>query len=152
MRTFRGRIMHSLLFELVLLVICTPIIALIFNKSVNHTGMMSLGLSATAMICNGLYNYLFDRSLVFLKRPLYPRSFRLRCFHSVLFEICLMIFTLPMIMWWMSFTFFQALVLDLSFSLFVPVYALGFNWVYDLVFPVAVSPGPQSDCISPPRL
>lgn len=136
MRTFGGRVMHSLLFELVLLGICTPIIALIFNKSFSHTGMMSLGLSAIAMICNGLYNYMFYRALVVLKHPLYPRSFRLRCFHSVLFEICLMIFTLPMIMWWMGFSFFQALVLDLSFSLFVPIYALVFNWVYDLVFPV----------------
>ncbi len=127
--------MHSILFEFALLGICTPIIALIFNKSFSHTGMMSLWLSATAMICNVLYNYLFDRTLVFFKLPLYPRSFRLRCFHSILFEICLMIFTLPMIIWWMDFSFSQALVLDLSFSLFVPIYALVFNWVYDLVFP-----------------
>ena len=130
--------MHSLLFELVLLGLCTPVIALIFNKSFSHTGAMSLGLSITAMVCNGLYNYLFDRALIFFKHPLYPRSFLLRCFHSILFEICLMIFTLPMIMWWMNFSFYQALALDLSFSIIVPIYALVFNWIYDLLFPVPV--------------
>ena len=138
MRTFGGRVLHSLLFELVLLGLCTPVIALIFNKSFSHTGAMSLGLSITAMVCNGLYNYLFDRALIFFKHPLYPRSFRLRCFHSILFEICLMIFTLPMIMWWMNLSFYQALALDLSFSITVPIYALIFNWIYDLLFPVPV--------------
>ena len=135
MRSFRGRVMHTLLFELVLLGICTPIIALIFNKSFSHTGMLSVGMSVTAMVCNGLYNYGFDRALLRLKRPLYPRSFRLRCFHSVLFEILLMVFTLPMIMLWMDVPFIHALTLDLSFAVFVPVYALGFNWIYDLMIP-----------------
>ena len=136
MRTFWGRVMHSLLFELILLLICTPVIAVIFNKSISHTGIMSIGLSAAAMICNGLYNYAFDMTLVFLGRPLYPRSFPLRCFHSIFFEICLMAATLPLIMWMMDFNFYQALVLDLSFSLFVPLYALVFNWIYDLALPV----------------
>lgn len=136
MRTFTGRVMHTLLFELVLLVICTPIIAMAFEKNFSQTGMMSLVLSATAMICNGLYNYAFDMGLVFFRHPLYPRSFRLRCFHSILFEICLMFATLPMIMWWMNFSFFQALALDLSFAIIVPIYALVFNWIYDLLFPV----------------
>ena len=136
MRGFRDRVKHTILFELVLLGICTPVLALIFNKSMGHTGMLSIALSGTAMVCNGLYNYAFDRALLSLGRPLYPRSFQLRCFHSVLFEICLMVMTLPMIMWWMSLSFPQALAIDLSFAFFVPVYALVFNWVYDLVFPV----------------
>lgn len=138
--------MHSLLFELVLLVICVPVMALVFKKSFGHTGVMSVGISLAAMICNGLYNYSFDRALVFLKRPLYPRSFCLRCFHSVLFEICLMTVTLPMLMCWMDITFFQAFITDLSFAVFVPVYALLFNWGYDLLFPV-----PQLECCSIPN-
>jgi uncharacterized membrane protein len=136
MRTFWGRVAHSILFEVVLLCICTPVVAMVFDKGVSETGVMTVGVSLAAMIFNGLYNYTFDRILVFLKRPLYPRSFRFRCFHSILFEIILTVATLPMVMWLMDFGFYQALVVDLSFSLFVPVYALVFNWIYDLVFPV----------------
>ena len=135
MRTFWGRVIHSLLFEIVLLAISTPIIVLIFNKGVGHTSMLNVALSITAMLCNGLYNYAFDRALIFLKRKLYPRSFYLRCIHSILFEICLMTATLPMIMWWMDFSFFRALALDFTFSVCVPVYALIFNWIYDIILP-----------------
>lgn len=138
LRTFWGRVAHALVFELVLLGICTPVLALIFNESLAHTGMLSIGLSLTAMLCNGVYNYIFDIALVYMKRPLYPRSFNLRCVHSILFEICLMILTLPMIMWWMNFSFFQAFALDISFSVTVPIYALVFNWVYDLLIPAPV--------------
>lgn len=135
MRTFWGRVLHAVLFEIVLLGISTPVVALVFDKPLSQTSALNVGLSLTAMICNGLYNYGFDRMLVFLNRPLYPRSFGLRCFHSVLFEICLMVFTLPMIIWWMDFSFFQALSLDVSFSVSVPIYALVFNWIYDLILP-----------------
>jgi uncharacterized membrane protein len=137
MRSFRERLLHSLLFELVLLGICTPILSFILDKSATHTGMMSVGLSVTAMICNGIYNYIFDRALIFLKRSLYPRSFGLRCFHSLLFEISLLFMTVPLVMWWMDIPFYQALLLDLSFALFVPVYALMFNWLFDIAFPVS---------------
>ena len=135
MRTFWGRVAHALLFEVVLLCICIPILALIFNESMVHTGVLSIGLSITAMVCNGIYNYVFDIVLMGLNRPLYPRSFSLRCVHSILFEIFLMIFTLPLIMWWMKFSFIQALALDISFAITVPVYAFIFNWVYDLLVP-----------------
>ncbi len=47
-----------------------------------------------------------------------------------------MVVTLPMIMWLMDLTLFKALAIDLSFSLFVPIYALVYNCVYDLAFPV----------------
>ncbi len=135
MRTFWERVKHTLLFELVLLLICTPVVGLVLNKSFSHTGMFSLGLSIAAMICNGLYNYAFDRILLFLNRPLYPRSFYFRCFHSILFELCLIAVTLPTLMWWLELSFLQALALDISFALFVPVYALIFNWIYDVLFP-----------------
>ncbi len=135
MRTFWERVKHTLLFELVLLLLSTPIVALVLNKSFSHTGMLSIGISAAAMICNGLYNYAFDKILISLNRPLYPRSFYFRCFHSILFELCLLTITLPIVMWWLELPFLQALALDISFALFVPVYALIFNWIYDLVFP-----------------
>jgi len=135
MRSLWGRIGHSLAFELVLLLVCTPILALIFNKSLAHTGALSISLSLMAMVGNGVYNYIFDRILLALDRPLYPRSFKLRCIHSVCFELFLMIFTLPLVMWWMTLSFLKALAVDLGFAMFVPLYALVFNWVYDRLVP-----------------
>ena len=135
MRTFRERLMHTVLFELMLLLICMPLISVIFNKNMSHAGTMSLALSLTAMVCNYIYNYIFDRILLALKRPIYPRTFKLRSFHSVLFEIFLMCFSLPLIMYWLNLSFHKALLLDVSMACFVPLYALGFNWLFDIIFP-----------------
>jgi len=135
MRNFRERVLHILLFELVLLCICVPVISMLFNRSFSHAGAMSLGLSFTAMICNGVYNYVFDQVLIALKRPLYPRTLALRSFHSVGFEIFFLGFSLPLIMWWMDISFYRALVLDLAMACFVPLYALGFNWLFDILLP-----------------
>lgn len=135
MRTFRERLLHTVLFELALLLICMPLISIIFNKNLSHAGTMSLTLSLSAMVCNYIYNYIFDRILLGLKRPLYPRTFKLRTLHSVLFEIFLLCFSLPLIMYWLSLPFYKALALDLSMACFVPLYALGFNWLFDIIFP-----------------
>ena len=70
MRTFRERLMHTVLFELVLLLICMPVISVIFNKSMSHAGTMSLALSLIAMVCNYIYNYIGDASpLEFIIKP-----------------------------------------------------------------------------------
>lgn len=135
MRTFRERLLHTVLFEWVLLLICMPLLSIIFNKSLSHAGTMSLTLSLTAMVCNYIYNYIFDRVLLALKRPFYPRPLKLRTLHSVLFEIFLLCFSLPLIMYWLNLSFYKALALDLSMACFVPLYALGFNWLFDIIFP-----------------
>jgi len=135
MRTFRERLMHTVLFELMLLLICMPVISVIFNKSMSHAGTMSLALSLIAMICNYIYNYIFDRILLALKRPLYPRAFKLRTLHSVVFEIFLLCFSLPLIIFWLDISFHKALLMDVSMACFVPLYALGFNWLFDIIFP-----------------
>lgn len=135
MRTLKDRIRHMILFELVLVVVCTPLLSLILKRDATEVGALTLGLSIAAMLCNILYNYGFDRALVKMGRPLYPRRLQLRIVHSVLFEVILLFVLVPLIMWWMDYSLLQAVAFDLAFALFVPVYALGFNWGYDLLFP-----------------
>jgi len=123
------------LFELVLVVVCTPLLSLTLKRDATEVGALTLGLSLVAMACNITYNYGFDRALLKLGRPLYPRKLRLRIVHSILFELILLVVLVPLIMWWMDYSLLQAVAFDLGFALFVPVYALGFNWGYDLLFP-----------------
>lgn len=135
MRTLRDRIRHMILFELLLVVVCTPLLSLILGREPTEVGGLTLVLSVAAMLCNLGYNYVFDRALLKLDRPLYPRSLRLRVLHSVLFEVLLLFVLSPLIMVWMGYGLWQSVALELGFALFVPVYALGFNWGYDLLFP-----------------
>lgn len=135
MRTPKDRLRHTILFELLLLVICVPFTALILDKPMHTMGMLSLMLSLSAMTWNYLYNVAFDHALLRLNRPLYPRSARLRFFHASLFEVGFMGVSVPMVMWWLDFGFIQAFVYDAAFMVAVPLYAVAFNWTYDVVFP-----------------
>ncbi len=93
-------------------------------------------MSLMAMIWNFFYNCAFDHILIFLKRPLYPRGFKLRVFHSVCFEVGLMLAAVPFTMVWLHFSFIQALSMDIGFTIAVLAYTLIFNYAYDVIFPV----------------
>ncbi len=136
MRTTGDRLRHTLLFEVLLIMICVPTLSILLDKPMHTTGGLSLTVSLTAMTLNYIYNYLFDHALVRLGKPLYPRGRRLRMFHSVFFELFLFVFTAPMIMYALDYTFIQAVIFDIGFIIAVPIYAYIFNVTYDRIFPV----------------
>lgn len=135
MRTPKDRLRHTLLFELLLLAICVPLTAALLDKPMHTMGMLSLMLSLSAMTWNYFYNVAFDHALLRLGRPLYPRSARLRFAHASLFEVGFMAVSVPMVMWWLGFGFIKAFAYDAVFMVAVPLYAVAFNWAYDVVFP-----------------
>lgn len=95
MRTPKDRLRHTLLFEFFLLLLCIPIMTFALGKPAEEIGAMSVMLSIAGASWNYMYNYLFDHALVRLNKPLYPRSGMLRIIHAVLFEITLLIITVP---------------------------------------------------------
>ena len=100
-------------------------------------GAMGLAMSLLAMGWNYLYNILFDRTLMRLGRPLYPRSLMMRMVHAILFEGGFALVSIPMVMVVLHLSFFQAVMFDLAFLVMVPIYTLVYNGVYDRVFPLA---------------
>jgi uncharacterized membrane protein len=46
---------------------------------------------------------------------------------------------LPLIMWWLEVGFLTALAMDAGLAAFYVVYAFGFTWGYDRLFPVAAT-------------
>jgi len=84
---------------------------------------------------NYVYNLLFDKALLRLGRPLYPRGLRLRTLHALLFEGVFIFVSVPVVMAWLEYTLWQALALDVGFLMVVPVYTFVYNWLYDWVFP-----------------
>jgi uncharacterized membrane protein len=59
-----------------------------------------------------------------------------RLLHAVLFEGGLLIVLMPFIVWYLGASLTQAFLMNGSFALFYMVYALGFNLVYDKLFPL----------------
>ena len=135
MRTTNDRLRHTILYEALLLALSTPLLSLILHQPPIKMGSMGIFISAIAMTFNYVYNLLFDKALLRLGRPLYPRGWRLRTLHALLFEGGFIFVTVPVVMAWMGYTLWQALVFDVVFLVAVPVYTFIYNWLYDWVFP-----------------
>ena len=136
MRTAKDRLRHTLLFEIIALVIVISFTSLALGFDAVRIGSLSIIMCIWAMFWNALYNYLFDRSLLALGRSLSDRPPKLRALHSFLFEAGLVVQTLPFVAWWMKINLAQAFLMDAGFMLFYLVYGYIFNWVYDRIFPI----------------
>ena len=136
MRSLPDRIRHTVLFELVALVLVATVGGWIIGRTVIEMGALSLMFSVMVMFWNLLYNWLFDhwdRKY----RQLAKRGVGLRLAHAVLFELGILTFGVFLVAWWLDMTLLQALILDIGFAIFFIAYAFAYNWVYDIVFPVA---------------
>ena len=139
MRTPLDRLRHTLLFELFAILIAAPVTHWITGKSAATIGVLTLALSLIAMGWNYLYNWGFDHLERIRKWPR-PRPLGTRVVHALGFEIVLLMVGVVVIAWGMSMSLWQAFLLDIGFMLFFLVYALGYNWVYDQVFPLQPTP------------
>ena len=126
--TVKERILHSVLFEIIALILMVGLASLVTDKNITHLGGLALVLSLIAMVWNYVFNLLFDR--VFGNRRI-DRGLKLRIVHSLAFELGLIAFTLPLIMWALELDLLTVLLMDIGAMLFFLLYALAFNWLYD---------------------
>ena len=134
-RTGLDRLRYALLFEGILVVAFAALTALLFDQDLVRMGGLAITLSLIALLVTFVYNYVFDRFDVRNGRVPTQRTRGWRMVHAIGFETTLVIIGLPLIMWWMSLTFWQALLFDIGAMAAVVVYTYFFTLVYDRVFP-----------------
>ncbi|MFC5473902.1 multidrug/biocide efflux PACE transporter [Paraherbaspirillum soli] len=122
------RAAHALVFEILALAICAPVLAWAMGSSMAHAGLLTLMISLIAMLWNMIFNTLFERverhwGLV--------RTFAVRVMHAVAFEAGLVAAVVPLAAWWLKISWFDALLLDIGLLLFFLPYTVVFNWAYD---------------------
>ncbi len=135
MRTTRDRIRHAISFEVVALAMITPLGAWVFGLPIHDIGVVAVISSTIATFWNYGYNILFDRASL-RWRGTTAKTFRVRLVHAVLFEAGLLVLLVPMIALYLGVSLLVALMMDVAFAAFYLVYALAFNWAYDVIFPV----------------
>lgn len=126
--SIKERLFHTILFEVSLLFLVMLAAGLFSESDTAHIAGVAIGLSAIAMVWNFIYNWLFDR---FFTQPKIERGALLRLFHAVAFEGGLLVFSLPLIAWALNMGLWQAFILDIGLTVFVVIYTVIFNWVYD---------------------
>ena len=127
----KQRIVHATCYELILLVIGTPILGFVLGASLTHTGILWVMMSLTALVWNMLFNHQFEKFERY--KGWHTRTVKIRILHAVGFEGGLLIFTVPMIAWMMNLSLWQALWLDIGMALSIMVYTFIYQWCYDLI-------------------
>jgi uncharacterized membrane protein len=135
MRSKLDRLRHTLLFELLALLIVTPLVVWMTAKPLMSVASLSFTLSIIAMFLNYGFNYLFDIAEIKIKGKR-NRTLKTRLLHVSLFELVMLICTIPIIAWWLDMSYWQAFIMDLVFIVFFMCYAFTFNWLYDVIFPL----------------
>jgi uncharacterized membrane protein len=129
-KSITERIFQAIGFELLAIMICTPLLAWIMDKPMLEMGMVTMAIAALALAWNVVFNGLFDR---LLKRFAIVRTAWVRVVHALLFEGGLVAFGVPLIAWWLKVSLWQAFLLDIGVLLFFLPYTYVYHWGYDVV-------------------
>lgn len=134
MRTTLDRIRQALAFEILGILIVTPLFSWLFGHGMAEIGVLAIISGTLATVWNYLFNLGFDHALLH-RRGTAHKTLRLRIVHAVLFELSFMALLLPVVAWWLGISLLEALLLDLSFAAFYLVYTFVFTWGYDRLYP-----------------
>lgn len=122
------RIFQAILFEVTVLAIIIPSSVIIGGFNAGKMTIVAVAISLFAMLWNYIYNLIFDKLMGFNRLE---RGLVLRVSHAVGFEMGMVIITLPVMAWYLEITLLAAAILEAAFLIFILIYTLVFNWIYD---------------------
>ena len=122
------RIFQALLFEVIALSIVIPTSVMVGDFDAGKMTIVGIGLSLFAMLWNYIYNIIFDKLAGFNR---IERGLATRIAHAIGFELGMVVITLPALAWYLDITWLAATILEAGFLVFILVYTLIFNWLYD---------------------
>lgn len=129
-KSITERIVQAIGFELLAVLICTPLLAWIMDKPMLEMGVATMAIAALALAWNVVFNGLFDRVL---KRLAMVKNTWVRVVHALLFEGGLVALGVPFIAWWLNISLWQAFLLDIGVLLFFLPYTYVYHWGYDVL-------------------
>ncbi|KZM40462.1 membrane protein [Marinomonas sp. SBI22] len=126
----KERIFHALLFEALALILLISLASLLPGQETSAMTGLAIALSVIAMAWNYIYNVIFDR---FFPGDRLERSFKLRLGHGLGFEGGMILASFPVIMWVTKMSFWTVFMLDIGAVVFFIIYAIAYNWAYDVI-------------------
>lgn len=127
--SFKERIFHALLFEVIALILLTLIAVVITGNDVAKMSGLAIMLSLIAMLWNFIFNILFDK---IYGEDRNSRKLWLRIQHGFWFELGMLVFSFPVIMLVLQLDLLSVFLMDIGAMIFFLLYAIAFNWIYDI--------------------
>ncbi|PXF30941.1 membrane protein [Pokkaliibacter plantistimulans] len=140
MQGIKRKIVYVLLSEAIAIMITAGVLSLLGNNQ-QTAGIGAVVTSALAMLWNFVWNTLFEWWEA--RQQQKGRSLRRRVGHAIGFELGLSLLLVPFFVWWLDISWWKALTLDISMTLFFMVYTFVYNWAFDLVFGLPKSALPE---------
>lgn len=138
LRSGRERIVQTLSFEVLGLIIVVPAHALVSHTTADTSALLVASLAVIVTLWSPLFNTVFDRiDLALSGRVASERPHRLRLVHAVLLELSALVATLPVVMHLAGYGLWEAVVFDAALTVFYTAYAYVFHLAYDRLRPLA---------------
>ena len=113
MRSSWDRLRHAISFELGGLALISPLGAWAFGLPVADVGVVGVACAIIATVWTYIYNLAFDAALQRVTGGT-QKSFPLRVFHAVVFELALLALLMPVIAWYLDVGLLHALAMDVA--------------------------------------
>lgn len=113
--SFKERIFHALLFEVIALILLTLIAVVITDNNAAKMSGLAIMLSLIAMLWNFIFNILFDKVY---GEDRNSRKLWLRIQHGFWFELGMLVFSFPVMMWVLQLDFVTVFLLDIGAMVF----------------------------------
>jgi len=127
--SLKERILHTLLFEAIALLLLTVLAVIITGNDIAKMSGLALALSMIAMLWNFVFNILFDK---LYGEDRISRTLSQRIQHGFGFELGMLVFSFPVIMWVLQLDLLSVFLMDVGAMIFFLLYAIAFNWIYDI--------------------
>lgn len=121
------RLINVVIFEAVAIFIITPLFSFIFNKPLASIGFIAILTSIIAMLINYVFNLFFDKLYI------YAHSKYKLLVRTILFQVVILSFFIPFVMFMLDFSFYQSVIYNTSGSLFFMTYFYVYNFIFEKV-------------------
>lgn len=126
----KKRWIHALSYEGILLIIIALGLSHFMDVPLEVTGILGIAMATISVLWNMVYNHYFEK---IEKKYQVVRGLAVRVVHAIGFEGGLVIVTVPMMMYALQLSLWNALALDISLTLCIMVYTFIFQWCFDQI-------------------
>ena len=132
LRPVTRRIVYVAFFEAFAILLSTLLLMLLSGGDAQESLPVAVAVSVIAVVWNYIFNSVFEWWESTRNYP--ERTVAIRIAHASLFELGLMLLTIPLYMWWYQVGPLRALVMEATILIFFLFYTFIFTWGFDLVF------------------
>ena len=125
------RLINVVIFEAVAIFIITPLFSFIFSKPLESIGLIAILTSIIAMLINYVFNLFFDKHSCSWYNYVHQKYKLL--IRTILFQVVILSFFIPFVMFMLDFSFYQSVIYNTSGSLFFMTYFYVYNFIFEKI-------------------